>query len=110
MPPGSRVIRVMPNTGSQVAEGAAAYCCGKHTLPEDGATVDALMSCVGLCEEMPEKYIDIICGVAGSGIAFVSLILYVTLCKVTFLICLMSNQGPSRWQLNHIYPQLPPDT
>jgi pyrroline-5-carboxylate reductase len=66
-----RVIRVMPNTPCLVAAGASAYCRGAGASAEDGRVVAELLGTVGLCWELPEKLLDAVTGLSGSGPAFV---------------------------------------
>lgn len=48
LPPGTRVIRVMPNTPLLVGAGASAYCLGQHARPEDEERIKALLGSSGL--------------------------------------------------------------
>jgi len=70
LPNGSRVVRMMPNTPALVQSAASVYCRGVNTLPEDGDTVQNLVSTFGICEEMAEKHMDAVTGLSGSGPAF----------------------------------------
>jgi len=66
-----RLIRVMPNTPALVAEGAAAFCRGAGATKADGALVREMLSAVGVCEEVDEKFMDAVTGLSGSGPAYV---------------------------------------
>lgn len=70
MPNGVRVVRVMPNLNALVGELAAGFCCGKHATKQDAALVKQLLSTVGKAEEVPEKLMDAVTGLSGSGPAF----------------------------------------
>ena len=70
MPNGVRVVRVMPNLNALVGELAAGFCCGKHATKQDAALVKQLLSTVGKAEEGPEKLMDAVTGLSGSGPAF----------------------------------------
>jgi pyrroline-5-carboxylate reductase len=70
LPSGVRVIRVMPNLNALVGQLAAGFCCGKHATKADAALVKQLLSTVGRAEEVPEKLMDAVTGLSGSGPAF----------------------------------------
>ena len=70
-----RVIRAMPNTPALVGKGAAGYCLGTRATPEDAETARLLLGSVGLAVEVPERLIDAVTGLSGSGPAYVYLII-----------------------------------
>jgi pyrroline-5-carboxylate reductase len=61
------VIRVMPNTPCLVGQCAAAFASGTKTTEEDKAICMALMKAVGTISEVPEKLMDAVTGLSGSG-------------------------------------------
>ncbi len=73
--PGPRLVRVMPNTPCLVGQGASAYCLGPGATAEDGELVGRLLSAVGRAFEVPEKLLDAVTGLSGSGPAFVYLMI-----------------------------------
>jgi len=70
-----RVIRVMPNTPALVGKGAAGFCLGGRATAEDAATACLLLGSVGLAVEVPERLMDAVTGLSGSGPAYVYLII-----------------------------------
>lgn len=73
--PDCRLVRVMPNTAALVGEGAAGYCLGPNATAEDEATVRAFLNAVGRAHPVPESLMDAVTGLAGSGPAFVFLMI-----------------------------------
>ncbi|XP_076057063.1 pyrroline-5-carboxylate reductase 3-like [Oratosquilla oratoria] len=69
--PKPRVVRTMPNTPSLVSQGCCVYSLGSYVKKEEGQIVNQLMSAVGICEQVPESQIDAICGLSGSGPAYI---------------------------------------
>jgi pyrroline-5-carboxylate reductase len=67
----TRIIRVMPNTPALVGCGASAFSLGPHATGDDAALVQKLLSNVGYAVEVPEKLLDAVTGLSGSGPAFV---------------------------------------
>jgi pyrroline-5-carboxylate reductase len=70
-----RVIRAMPNTPALVGQGAAAFCLGGRATPADAQTALALLGAVGVAVQVPEKLMDAVTGLSGSGPAYVYLII-----------------------------------
>ena len=71
LPPGQRIVRVMPNTPCLVGRGASAYSLGGHATADDGHLVAQLLFAVGVAYEVPESQLDAVTGLSGSGPAFV---------------------------------------
>jgi pyrroline-5-carboxylate reductase len=67
----ARVIRVMPNTPALVGKGASAFSRGTGATDEDANFVMNLLGSVGQVLEVPEKQIDAITGLSGSGPAYI---------------------------------------
>ncbi|XP_076643048.1 pyrroline-5-carboxylate reductase 2 isoform X2 [Halictus rubicundus] len=71
LPEGTPVIRVMPNTPALVGCGATVYARGKHAGDKEAEITEKLFSSVGICEEVTENLIDPVTALAGSGPAYV---------------------------------------
>lgn len=68
--PDARVIRVMPNLGVSVRQGMCAYACGSRTTETDAAQTQQLLETFGLALQLPEKNMDAVTALSGSGPAF----------------------------------------
>jgi pyrroline-5-carboxylate reductase len=75
VPENFRVIRTMPNTPALVGEGASAFCRGKLATDHDAELVRKLLGSVGLAVEVPERLMDAVTGLSGSGPAYVYLMI-----------------------------------
>ena len=71
LPPGARVIRVMPNTPALVGAGASAFALGKSATAADGELAKGLLSAVGIAFQVKESLLDAVTGLSGSGPAYV---------------------------------------
>ena len=70
LPDGTAVVRVMPNTPAQVDEGMAAISPGSHSTPADLAHVTEILSATGRVVTLPERYLDAVTAISGSGPAY----------------------------------------
>lgn len=70
---GARVVRAMPNTPALVRRGASAYSAGRHATEADLALVEALLGAVGIVVRLPERMLDAVTGLSGSGPAYLFL-------------------------------------
>jgi pyrroline-5-carboxylate reductase len=73
--PESRIVRIMPNLCALVQAAYTAYCCTENVTAQDKEKVKALLSMMGVCDEMDEKYMDAITAVSGSGPGYMSIII-----------------------------------
>jgi pyrroline-5-carboxylate reductase len=67
----ARVIRSMPNTPALILQGASAFARGKHATDEDAVLAAKVLGAVGSAQEVPEKLLDAVTGLSGSGPAYV---------------------------------------
>ena len=75
LPPGTRVVRAMPNTPALVGAGASALAAGTTAGDEDLAWAEAILRAVGEVVVVPERMLDAVTGLSGSGPAYIFLIL-----------------------------------
>jgi pyrroline-5-carboxylate reductase len=69
-----RVVRAMPNTPALIGAGAAAISPGSTADDGDLAWAEQILSAVGVVVRMPEKALDAVTGLSGSGPAYVFLV------------------------------------
>jgi pyrroline-5-carboxylate reductase len=65
------VVRAMPNTPALLREGAAAIAGGTHATAEHMKHADDILSATCRIVHLPEKYLDAVTGVSGTGPAYV---------------------------------------
>ena len=70
-----RVIRCMPNTPALVRCGAAGFATGQNVTSADSALAEQILKAVGLGVHLPEKLIDAVTGLSGSGPAYLFLVI-----------------------------------
>jgi pyrroline-5-carboxylate reductase len=73
--PSIRIIRVMPNTPCLVGACAAAFSPGTSATNADSQLVERMLLAVGVAFRVPEKHLDAVTGLSGSGPAFVALVI-----------------------------------
>ena len=64
----------MPNTPALVGAGAAAISPGTHAGEDDLAWAEEILGAVGVVVRVPEKLLDAVTGVSGSGPAYIFLV------------------------------------
>ena len=72
--PGVPVIRAMPNAPATVHEGIAAVCPGAHAGDEHLRLAEDALSQLGAVVRVPERYMDAVTAVSGSGPAYFALL------------------------------------
>lgn len=73
--PGSAIVRVMPNTPCSIREGMTVVSPGPRATEEHLAYATAVFESVGRALVLPEKHLDAVTGLSGSGPAFACVIL-----------------------------------
>lgn len=71
LPRGATVVRVMPNMPLSIAAGATGVCAGSLATDAQVGFVAGLFDCLGKAVVVPERDIDAVCAVSGSGPAYV---------------------------------------
>ncbi len=71
LPPGTAVVRVMPNTPALVDEGMSAISPGSSCDKSHLAEAETLMASVGRVRQVPEQQQDAVTAISGSGPAYV---------------------------------------
>jgi pyrroline-5-carboxylate reductase len=74
LPHGVPVVRAMPNTPALVGAGAAAIAGGTHANDADLDWAAGVLGAVGTVVRVPEKLLDAVTGLSGSGPAYVFLV------------------------------------
>ena len=72
--PGVPVVRAMPNTPATVHEGIAGICPGAHAGDEHLEAAEEVLSHLGAVVRVPERSMDAITAVSGSGPAYFALL------------------------------------
>ena len=75
LPTSVRTVRSMPNTPALVGCGASAFCLGSRATRDDATRTRNILGAVGIALELPEKSMDAVTGLSGSGPAFVFLVI-----------------------------------
>jgi pyrroline-5-carboxylate reductase len=75
LPAGARVIRAMPNTPALVGAGAAAFAVGPTATTTDAALAQKILGAVGVAFQLPEKLLDAVTGLSGSGPAYIYMVI-----------------------------------
>jgi pyrroline-5-carboxylate reductase len=74
LPPGTAVVRAMPNTPATVGAGISAIAAGSRATEPDLAWAEGLLGAVGAVVRLPETSLDAVTGLSGSGPAYLFLV------------------------------------
>jgi pyrroline-5-carboxylate reductase len=69
----ARIVRVMPNTPSLIGEGFSAYALNERCTGHDEEATRHILAACGKAQGVPEKLMDAVTGLSGSGPAYVYL-------------------------------------
>ena len=72
--PGVPIVRAMPNAPALVHEGMAGVCAGAHAGEEHLALAEEVLTHLGAVARVPERYMDAVTAVSGSGPAYFALL------------------------------------
>ncbi len=75
LPAGARIIRAMPNTPALVGAGAAGFAPAPTATAADAALAQQILGAVGLAFQLPEKLLDAVTGLSGSGPAYIYMVI-----------------------------------
>jgi len=71
---GVPVVRAMPNAPALVHEGIAGICAGAHASDEHLDLAESVLAHLGAVVRVPERYMDAVTAVSGSGPAYFALL------------------------------------
>jgi len=71
---GAVVVRAMPNTACLVGQGMSAISGGSHASGADLDWAESILSGVGAVVRLPERHLDAVVGVSGSGTAYLFMV------------------------------------
>jgi pyrroline-5-carboxylate reductase len=72
--PGVPVVRAMPNRPATVHEGIAGVCAGAHASDDNLTLAEEALRHLGAVVRVPERYMDAVTAVSGSGPAYFALL------------------------------------
>ncbi|MBI2095077.1 MAG: pyrroline-5-carboxylate reductase [Candidatus Omnitrophica bacterium] len=64
------LVRVMPNMPALVGSGVSAFSLGRHATARHRKIAEAVLGAFGECVPVPEKALDLVTAVSGSGPAY----------------------------------------
>ena len=74
LPPGAVVVRAMPNTPALVGAGVSGMSGGSAATAADLEWAESILAAVGSVVRLPERQLDAVTGVSGSGPAYIFLV------------------------------------
>ena len=67
----AHLVRVMPNTPCLVGEGVSGFCVSEGVKPDEVKLATDLLETVGIAIQVPERHLDAVAGLSGSGPAYI---------------------------------------
>lgn len=64
------VVRAMPNMPALVGAGMSAFCAGRHAQAKHKKIAEAVLSSFGEVAQVPERWLDLVTAISGSGPAY----------------------------------------
>jgi pyrroline-5-carboxylate reductase len=74
LPPGAVVVRAMPNTPALIGAGVAGMAGGSSATSADLEWAEGILGSVGSVVRLPERHLDAVTAISGSGPAYVYLV------------------------------------
>jgi pyrroline-5-carboxylate reductase len=71
LPDGARICRVMPNAPALIGEGMSAFALSDNAREDDARMVEKIFEACGKIVAVPEKLMNAVTGLSGSGPAYV---------------------------------------
>ena len=71
LPAGARICRVMPNTPALIGKAMSAYSLSENASAADAAIAEKIFQACGAVIALPEKFMNAVTGLSGSGPAYV---------------------------------------
>jgi pyrroline-5-carboxylate reductase len=71
LPAGCRICRVMPNTPALINEAMSVYALSENASDSDAKLVESIFQACGKTLQVPEKFMNAVTGLSGSGPAYV---------------------------------------
>lgn len=72
--PGAALVRAMPNTAALVGQAVSAISGGSNAHAEDLEWAERVLGAVGVVVRVPERQLDAVTAISGSGLAYVFLV------------------------------------
>ncbi len=69
------IVRAMPNTPAQIGAGMTAFSCNSLVQAEQRNQVIEILQAVGEVIEVPEKWMNVVTGLSGSGPGYIAVLI-----------------------------------